>query len=192
MDSPNTKQNERQFLKLARWFYLPMGLGSTGLILFLDGEKVLLSYFSGLYLLYELLFACIFTAVVVISWQLMAERFTVARDFEDTVRGMIKGFSPVTCFELALLSSMSEELLFRGLLQPIIGLVPCSIIFGAIHFPREKALIIWPIWAAVVGLCLGTGKIYFQGLVFPILAHFLINFIHLRKYARIASLGFSV
>ena len=72
---------------------------------------------------------------------------------------------------ISLASGVGEELLFRGALQPWLGLVPTSILFAAMHPPITPALRIWP-WMALLagcvlgGLALGTG-----GLLAPIGLH---------------------
>ena len=54
----------------------------------------------------------------------------------------------------AAMAGFSEELFFRGLLQPRIGLVAASLVFGLLHGPSRA---LWPLaaWAAGAGALLG-------------------------------------
>jgi hypothetical protein len=80
---------------------------------------------------------------------------------------------------LGLLPGMSEELLFRGVMLPAIGLnavgvVATSLLFGILHLSGSQQ---WPyvIWASVVGLLLGFSAVATDNLLVPILAHVITN-----------------
>ena len=81
---------------------------------------------------------------------------------------------------LGLLPGMSEELLFRGVMLPAIGLNPVglaisSVCFGVLHLSGKKQ---WPymVWATVVGMILGASALITGNLLVPIVAHILTNF----------------
>ena len=85
---------------------------------------------------------------------------------------------------LALLSSLGEEILFRGALQPSLGLVPTSILFGLAHVGPDGRIGAWSFWAAGAGIVLGFT---FQetGCLWPaIAAHFLVNGVSLLSLRR--------
>jgi membrane protease YdiL (CAAX protease family) len=67
-------------------------------------------------------------------------------------------------------AGFSEELLFRGLLQPFIGLVAASLVFGLLHGPSRG---LWPLaaWAAGAGAFLGALQISAENLMLPTLVH---------------------
>ncbi|NEP12516.1 MAG: CPBP family intramembrane metalloprotease [Symploca sp. SIO2C1] len=80
---------------------------------------------------------------------------------------------------LGLLPGMSEELLFRGVMLPAIGLnavgiVATSLLFGILHLSGSQQ---WPyvIWASVVGLLLGFSAVATENLLIPIVAHVITN-----------------
>jgi membrane protease YdiL (CAAX protease family) len=80
---------------------------------------------------------------------------------------------------LGLLPGMSEELLFRGVMLPAIGLnamglVTTSVLFGILHLSGPQQ---WPyvVWASVVGLLLGYSAIATGNLLIPIIAHVMTN-----------------
>ncbi|MBD3881734.1 CPBP family intramembrane metalloprotease [Phormidium tenue FACHB-886] len=82
---------------------------------------------------------------------------------------------------LGLLPGMSEELLFRGVMLPAIGLnwfglVITSLCFGVLHFTSSQQ---WSyvIWATIVGGVLGWCALETGNLLIPIVAHITANFI---------------
>ena len=103
-----------------------------------------------------------------------------ARRAEATLGEAIGPLSTTHCLVLALASGFAEELLFRGALQPVLGLLLTSIAFGAAHVPLRRELIIWPFIAAAVGLLLGWMTNETDALIAPILTHVTVNAINLR------------
>lgn len=79
-------------------------------------------------------------------------------------------------FIVALLVAISEELLFRGVLQSHLGLVWTSIIFAAIHY---RYLFNWFLFVNVLVLSFFIGFLFewTQNILVTMTAHFLIDFI---------------
>lgn len=82
---------------------------------------------------------------------------------------------------LGLLPGLSEELLFRGVMLPALGLgwgaiALSSLLFGVLHL---SGLNQWPymVWATFVGAILGVGAIVTGNLLVPVIAHILTNFV---------------
>lgn len=82
---------------------------------------------------------------------------------------------------VGLLPGMSEELLFRGVMLPAIGLsvtglVVSSVCFGVLHMSGWQQ---WPyaIWAITIGLVLGGSALLTGNLLVPIVAHVTTNFV---------------
>ncbi|NEO34438.1 MAG: CPBP family intramembrane metalloprotease [Symploca sp. SIO3C6] len=80
---------------------------------------------------------------------------------------------------LGLLPGMSEELLFRGVMLPAIGLnylgvLVSSLLFGVLHLSGTQQ---WPyvVWATVVGILLGYCALVTGNLLVPIVAHVFTN-----------------
>lgn len=80
---------------------------------------------------------------------------------------------------LGLLPGMSEELLFRGVMLPAVGLNPAglvasSLLFGILHLSGPQQ---WPyvVWATAVGLLLGFSALATGNLLIPIVAHIVTN-----------------
>ena len=80
---------------------------------------------------------------------------------------------------MGLLPGLSEELLFRGVMLPAIGLningvVFSSLCFGVLHLSGLQQ---WPyvVWATCIGLILGTSALLSGNLLVPIVAHIITN-----------------
>ena len=85
---------------------------------------------------------------------------------------------------LAVLSAVGEELFFRGLLQPWIGLVPQALLFGLAHQLPGVSRWVWVAWATLVGLALGAMFQLTGSLAGPLAAHALINGLNLAYLKR--------
>ena len=93
------------------------------------------------------------------------------RRFYDAL--LVPMFSKVRCRDIVLISvaaGIGEELLFRGVIQPTIGLVPASVIFGIAHF-GGRGMLMFGIWAGLMGLIFGWLAVISDGLLAPIVAH---------------------
>jgi len=85
---------------------------------------------------------------------------------------------------LAIVSGLAEEALFRGALQPAVGLVAASFVFGLVHFVPRRDLWPWSLFAFLAGLGLGALFDATGNLVAPIVAHATLNAVNLRKLVR--------
>ena len=82
---------------------------------------------------------------------------------------------------LGLLPGLSEELLFRGVMLPALGLnivavIISSLLFGILHLSGVGQ---WPyvVWATVVGFSLGYIALITGNLLVPIVAHIITNLV---------------
>lgn len=82
---------------------------------------------------------------------------------------------------LGLLPGLSEELLFRGVMLPALGLnlaavFLSSVFFGILHFSGSEQ---WPyvVWATIVGFALGYVALITGNLLIPIIAHIITNLV---------------
>jgi membrane protease YdiL (CAAX protease family) len=97
----------------------------------------------------------------------------------EDFRPFARDLSGAAIAGLALFSASGEELLFRGLGQPYLGLIPQALIFGVLHQMPGPSRWVWASWALLVGLGLG---IIFQltgSLLGPLLAHAIVNGLNL-------------
>jgi uncharacterized protein len=82
---------------------------------------------------------------------------------------------------LGLLPGLSEELLFRGVMLPAIGLnwfglIVSSLCFGVLHFTSSHQWA-YVVWATLIGCTLGLSAIATGNLLVPIVAHITTNLI---------------
>ena len=82
---------------------------------------------------------------------------------------------------LGILPGLSEELLFRGVMLPSLGLDPIGIMlsslcFGVLHMTNLQQ---WPyaVWATLVGMLLAFTMVETGNLFIPIVAHVTTNFV---------------
>jgi len=110
--------------------------------------------------------------VVSAIWVVLAPgQADAVRQISDS---MLRDFDSVgTIFLLAVLSSVSEEMLFRGALQPRLGIPFTSLLFAATHL--QYAISPATLVVFVIGLVLGVLRRYL-GTWAAILTHFSYNF----------------
>ncbi|MEO5729602.1 MAG: CPBP family intramembrane glutamic endopeptidase [Byssovorax sp.] len=106
-------------------------------------------------------------------------RFEWARRLHEELRPVARDFSAPQILLVAGLSSLGEELLFRGLLTPWLGVVPAAVLFGLAHQMKGPSRWVWAGWATVVGLGLGSIFALTGSLVGPLLAHAVVNGVNL-------------
>jgi membrane protease YdiL (CAAX protease family) len=103
-------------------------------------------------------------------------RFKWSRNLHIEFRGLLGPLSDLDILVFALLSAVAEEMFFRGALQPLLGIVPTSFIFGFLHIAPSRKFISWPFQALAMGFAFG-GMYWLSGnLAAPIMAHFTINY----------------
>ena len=113
-----------------------------------------------------------------ISWmtRFTVYRFAWSRALHTEFRGLFGPLRDGDILAFAVLSAVAEEMFFRGALQPILGIVPTSLVFGMLHIAPGRKFIPWPFQAFVMGLAFG-GLFWLSGdLAAPIMAHFTINY----------------
>ncbi len=110
----------------------------------------------------------------------LVARFDWARRLHDELRPVARDMSTTGICVVAVLSSLGEELLFRAVLQPALGLWLQALLFGVAHQLPGRARFTWMVWAAVMGLLLGALFQLTGSLLGPILAHAAVNGLNLR------------
>lgn len=98
---------------------------------------------------------------------------------QEYLQMVLQPLEPVDLIWLGLLPGLSEEMLFRGVALPALGmngiaLIITSVVFGALHMASAKHLS-YTVWAIAVGMMLGAVTIYTGNLLSAILAHILTN-----------------
>jgi membrane protease YdiL (CAAX protease family) len=105
------------------------------------------------------------------------------RRLDRLLARLLRGLHPADAVLLAALSSLAEELVFRGLLLPYAGLAVSSGAFGLAHLVPRRGLWPWSVWAVAAGFGLGGLALASGGLAAPISAHFLVNAVGLLALA---------
>jgi hypothetical protein len=123
-------------------------------------------------------------AVVALS-RFAVHRFEWARQLHRDFRALLGPLSTGEILVLAIASAIGEELLFRGALQPWIGLWPQAVIFALLHVGPGVRFLPWTLSAFVMGLAFGALFHFTGDLGGAILAHFSINYLNLTFIARV-------
>ena len=88
--------------------------------------------------------------------------------------------SPGRALAFALASGLAEEALFRGALQPQVGALAATVIFGAAHFVPAPRLRVWSLFALLAGAVFAALFAWTGDLLAPALAHVMVNALNLR------------
>ncbi len=118
--------------------------------------------------------------VTVRATRLFVDRWGWAKMLHADLRPAVRDAADGTILVLGIASGVAEELFFRGLLAPALGLVLSSVAFGGLHQLRGRVGWIWAGWATVMGLLFGSLFLATGSLLGPIVAHASINVANLR------------
>jgi membrane protease YdiL (CAAX protease family) len=125
---------------------------------------------------FSLVLGCAFAALVVIGTRLLVENVSWAKNLHRDLRPMTHSLDGLGIVAIAGLSALAEELVFRGLLLPWMGLLPQALLFGVAHAQLSgPSRWVWVAWASVVGLALGAMFQLTGSLFGPMASHALIN-----------------
>ncbi len=134
--------------------------------------------------LYSAALGAVLGGLLVYGSRQAVERWSWGQRLHSELRPFARGISSGGVLVLALLSALGEELLFRGILQPRVGLLPQALIFGLLHQIPGRSRWVWAGWAAAFG---GLAGLVFQltgSLVGPVVAHGLVNALNLQYLKR--------
>ena len=121
--------------------------------------------------------------LVALLSQLSVNRFSWARRLEEEFATILGCMSDLEVLLIAIFSSVAEEALFRGAMQPLMGLMLTSIVFGLLHSGPKQVFLPWTGMAIAMGFVLGGLFIWTGSLLAPILCHGVINALNLRRIA---------
>jgi uncharacterized protein len=161
-----------RFVKLAVVFYAVLllaaaVLGALGernaLVL---GDSTVFSFSSGAAT------ACGTVAFGVVLYRLLP----VLRRISDELAPLLVDGARVRDLVLvSVMSGVGEEAFFRGALQPVLGIVVTSLLFGALHVGPDRRYLVWTVWAVGAGFLFGALYEWTGGLLAPATAHVLHN-----------------
>jgi membrane protease YdiL (CAAX protease family) len=115
---------------------------------------------------------------------LLTQRTRIGGRLAHVLGGALGPLALRQCLILAAASGIGEEALFRGALQPSLGLLGASLVFAAVHFAPRRELWLWSLFAFAGGLGLGALFQATGNLVAPIVAHATLNAVNLRLLVR--------
>ncbi|MFO0615079.1 MAG: CPBP family intramembrane glutamic endopeptidase [Polyangiaceae bacterium] len=110
-----------------------------------------------------------------VATRVLVGRWGWARALHQELRPFAVALTPAQIGLVACLSSLGEELFFRGLLSPLVGLLASTAIFGVLHQMRGPSRWIWCAWALVGGLAFAAIFSATGSLLGSVLAHALAN-----------------
>jgi membrane protease YdiL (CAAX protease family) len=127
----------------------------------------------------------VFLWLVHSSWTQVRE---LRRQVEWLIAEMFLEASAAQFALIAVLAGVGEELLFRGVLQsligqwttPMMGLCIASLLFGMVHALSKLYFFL----ATAIGLCFGVIVLQYNDLVAPMVAHSLYDFFALTYLSR--------
>jgi membrane protease YdiL (CAAX protease family) len=120
--------------------------------------------------------------VLLLTW--LGERLPLAADLEAEFRRLLGRLTLGEICVVAVASGIGEEVLFRGALQPILGYVPASLLFGLVHTGPGRHFRLWTVFALIVGFLFGAVFEWRQSLLSVITAHALVNGVNLHRISR--------
>ena len=193
--SPRGKSSRFPLVPLAVVFYGVMGMVAVAWRLLVDGQGPFWASAApdavvpaaGLLLWHALLGLLVGGGLIV--WSRLWIRSTrTGRVLAQRLAEILGPLSGAQVAVLALASGLGEEAFFRGALQPRVGLVLASLLFGMAHLVPRRELLPWAGFAALAGVLLGALFDYTGNLLAPIAAHVLINGVNLRWLSRASTL----
>ena len=106
--------------------------------------------------------------------------------FEQILSPAFKNLKLIDLFILSAVSGFNEEVFFRGLLFPKIGIILSSLAFGVMHFPGKRYWI-YAVWATASAALFAYLFFLSNSLWLPIIAHITNNFIGMVLLTRMAN-----
>ena len=170
------KPTPSRLVTLALLFYLPMM--AAGAFVQPPGTLLVPALDT---LLAGCALALALAAAVVGLTRLATRRTDWGRQLRGVFQEVLAGLDSRQILLLALGSALGEEIMFRGVLHPRLGLWVTALMFGAMHLSPRRALWPWTVFALVMGVVLGLLTDY-SGTLWPaIVLHFAVNYFNLHQ-----------
>lgn len=150
--------------------------------------RVLIDSLAPRELLIDLPLAVLVGGFVVGTFGLIWKHTQHFRDLENEFATRLGNLSLEGVLRLALVSSVAEEIFFRGAFQPMLtdqlgsvtwGYVLTSIAFGVLHTGPHRAYFGWTLFATAAGFILGGTYLLTGNIIVPIIIHFTINAVNM-------------
>lgn len=119
-------------------------------------------------------------ALTLLATRALGTRAAWARALQSELEPIVSGLGGRDLAVMAIASGLGEEVFFRGLLSPWVGVIVSSLAFGAVHQVRGKGRLGWMASAAAFGLALALVFGATGSLLGPVVGHTLVNWVNLR------------
>ncbi len=158
------------------WYGMLAGAGMIALALLwahVTGGPAFRDWFPARRWLLDVLFGCVAGLVFALAAWRLIDRVPALKQIERIIMDTLdmEALRPAHTLWFGLIAGIPEEILFRGALQPVLGLVGASLIFGALH----AITLAYFLYALVAGLILGGVAWLTGGLWTPVAAHIVID-----------------
>lgn len=110
--------------------------------------------------------------------------FESFRELKSIIMQVLGKVSVPMAIYLSLVTSIGEELMFRGAIQPFAGIFLTSVLFGMLHMGHKGLISAWSIWAFIAGYLLGWMYEETTSMWPPIIAHFGVNMVSILNLRR--------
>ncbi len=170
-----------RFVALAAVFYVAL-LIAAAVVGTLGGRNIFALGDSALFgLVVGVISACGTVALGVLLYRLLPALRSLS---DELAPHLVDGARRRDLVLVSVMSGVGEEALFRGALQPEIGLVASSLLFGALHVGPDRRYLVWTLWAVAAGFLFGLLYLWTGGLLAPVTAHVLHNGVTLLLWKR--------
>ncbi len=169
-------QNGYRLVLFSTLFYFGLGGVSFLFTKIFDLQVFAFSDFPGSYSVIDLVQIGVVGGVVLFLLTLSFENFFASsRSIRVSLSKNFGGRSYVELTYLGVLSGIVEEILFRGIIQPYLGLCGTALLFSALHVGPKGLFSTWTVSALLFGLVLGY-QYRVTGSVWPsMISHCLVN-----------------
>jgi uncharacterized protein len=161
-----------RFVGLAAVFYAAL-LFAAVILGLLGGRDVLALGDSAPFGLYVgVVTACGTVAFGALLYRLLP---ALRRISDELAPHIVDGATKRNLVLVSVFSGVGEEAFFRGALQPVLGIMVTSILFGVLHVGPDRRYLVWTLWAVGAGFLFGFLYEWTGGLLAPMTAHVLHN-----------------
>jgi membrane protease YdiL (CAAX protease family) len=176
----------RRFVSLAAVFYAALLSAAVVLNGVRDGDALPLGDSIPFSLASGTVTACGTVALSIFFYRLLPVLHRLSDELAPLLVDGAKGRYLVL---VSVFSGVGEEAFFRGALQPVLGLVLTSLLFGVLHVGPDRRYLVWSLWAVAAGFLFGFLYQWTGGLLAPMTAHVLHNAATLLLWRRSRTLG---
>jgi membrane protease YdiL (CAAX protease family) len=167
-------------------FYLAVILAGCGLIALHRGAEAIPALVLGPGAGWSALAGTLVAAGALLTTHAGFHRVHWMRRLARVVRRFFGPLSAGQAAGLGLLTGVAEEVLFRGGLQPLLGLTVTSLLFGFLHvLPPLRRNWPWTAFAIAMGFLLGAITEATGNLTGAVVAHVAVNTVNLGRIGRL-------